>query len=184
MSDKPVHELIQRARSEGLELYLWRGQLVWKRTTKVSTVIKSELLRRTREVRDALVREFATERVKPNLAHKWVIRLGDAPKAVPCRPARLACGPQTWFMRMIRQASEFGETDEERGRWMILEPDQVGAPIWDERGVLVASLVNLPSGVELGGPKGALAEILSACEGCLAPPIDDERMKEILKNEE
>lgn len=87
-------------------------------------------------------------------------------------------------MRMIRQAQEFGASEHDRKRWVILEADQVGAPIRNDAGVLVASLLVLPEGVELGGPEGSKAEILSACQGCLVPPVDDERLKEVLKNEE
>lgn len=141
-------------------------------------------MQHTKEVRLALTEIFALERARPGATHKWVIRLGDHPRAEKCRPALLACGPQEWYMRMIRQAQELATTEEERRRWIILEQEQVGAVMWDERGVLVASVVKLPEGVELGGPENSQAEILSACQNCLAPPIDDERIKEILKNDD
>ncbi len=182
MVDESLKSLLQRAQQAGLELFLWNGRLAWRRDHKAPAGLKTELLSRATEIRPLLVAHYAAERRNSNAPHKWVIRLGDDPSSEKCHPAYLACGPQPWFMRMIRQATELG-SESERKRWIVLEQDHVGGPVLGDDGVLVASLVKLPEGIELGGPPGSQAEILSACESCMAPPIDDDRMNEILKNE-
>lgn len=186
MAEKRVDDLIHKARNEGLELCLWHSRLVWRRNTKTSAGVKAEIMARTPEVKAVVIQEFVVERKKPGVAHKWVIRLGEAPKKSneKCRPALLACGPSEWYMRMIRQAREFGGDEFEKKRWLILEPDQVEGIARDDRNVLVAETVKLPDGVELGGPKGSKAEIVSACIDCMVPPIDEGRIKEIIKNDE
>lgn len=188
MADKTVEDLIRRARGEGLDLTLWQSRIAWRKDSKAPLATKTEVQKRSAEVKAALAAQLVTERSRPGAGHKWVLRLGDPKRSaftgVRCRPPMLVCGAAEWCMRMVRQAREFGTDEHERGRWVILEADQVGAPVRNDAGVLVASLLVLPEGVELGGPEGAKAEIVSACQSCLVPPVDDERLKEVLKNEE
>ncbi len=175
-------DLIARAQQANLELFLWNNRLVWRREAKAPLGLKSEISRHIWEIKRLIVERYMAERNKPNVPHKWVVRLGDDPSAEKARPAYLACGPASWFTRMLQQAHEFG-SESERLRWLVLEQDQVGGAIRADNGILVASLVRLPEGCELGGPKGSQAEILSACEACMAPPVADDRIEEILKNE-
>ena len=117
-----------------------------------------------------------------------MIRLGDLRQRsnVPLKPAYLACGTLDWCARMIRQSKELSDTTDkyERVRWLILEQEQVGAAFKDPRGVLAATIVNLPNGMILGGLPGSHAEILSACSSCLMQPIAEDKINEIVKNDD
>lgn len=96
MADKTIEDLIRRARGEGLDLALWQGRLVWRKESKASIAIRTEVQRRSGEVKSALVSQVVFERTRPGGSHKWVLRIGD-PKRGPssvvrCRPPMLACG--------------------------------------------------------------------------------------------
>lgn len=187
MSDEAVGDLVKKINRTGTELFLYYGSVVARPDKKLPSALHAEVVRRIKEIKSYLVAQLTEARSAPGATHKWVLRLGDAKRSNGiARPAYLACGPQDWCMRMIRQSQELSDPTNkyERSRWMILEQDQVGAPIRDERGVLIATVVALPDGVSLGGPPGSPAEIVSACPSCLEPQITDERVAEIVKNDD
>lgn len=187
MGDEAVADLVKKVSRTGTELFLYYGGVVARPGGKLPSALHDEIVRRSKEIKAFLVAKFAEARSTPGAAHKWVLRLGDMKRSNGvARPAYLACGPQDWCMRMIRQSQELSDPANkyERSRWMILEQNQVGASTRDERGVLVATVVSLPDGVSLGGPPGAPAEIVSACPSCLEPQITDERVAEIVKNDD
>lgn len=187
MASNSVSDLIRKVSKTGTEIFLYYGVVRTRPEGKMSAELQGELLSRNKEVAAYLASKIAIARSARGPTHKWILRLGDAkPKNGVIRPAYMACGPAEWCLRLIRQAQELSDPNNryERSRWLILEPEQVGAPIKDDRGILVASLVVLPDGVRLGGPAGSHAEILSACDSCLTVPISDERANEILKNDD
>ncbi len=187
MTDEAVADLVKKVSRTGTELFLYYGVLVARPDGKLPPALHAEVVRRSKEIKSFLVAKFAEARSAPGAVHKWVLRLGDTKRRDGvARPAYLACGPQDWCMRMIRQSQELSDPANkyEKSRWMILEQDQVGASARDDRGVLVASVVVLPDGVSLGGPPGSQAEIVSACPSCLEPQITDERVAEIVKNDD
>lgn len=187
MGEEAVSDLVKKVFRTGTELFLYYGVVVAKPNGKLPSDLLAEVQRRSKEIRTFLATKFAEARATPGVAHKWVLRRGDMKQSNGiARPAYLACGPHDWCMRMIRQSQELSDPANkyERVRWLILEQDQVGAPARDERGVLIATVVNLPDGMSLGGPAGSPAEIVSACPSCLEPQIADERVSEIVKNDD
>ena len=188
-TESSVGDLVQRANKAGTELFLYYGVVMARPEGKLSPALHAEVLRRTKEIRAFLATRFAASRSVAGATHKWVLRLGDMKGKSGggvLKPAYLACGPGEWCMRMIRQSQELSDPANkyERARWLILEPEQVGGAIKNDRDVLVASVVALPEGVSLGGPPNSSAEIISACESCLSAPIADERVAEIVKNDD
>ncbi len=184
MSDERRHaeNLIRHATDAGLELFLWRKRVYWPKGAEAPEKLREELLKHSIDIRDALTRRYALERALPGQSHKWVIRLGDDPRVKDSVPALLACGPEVWHGRMMRQAAAIaGEA--ERKRWLLLEQDSVGALFKDDRGVLVATTVVLPDGMRLGGKKCSLAEVVSACQACSTPAVSDETVKEVVEGD-
>lgn len=172
MSDTQDGEsLIRMAEEAGVELFLWKRRVCLARNSDVPPKLRADLLRHSDKVRAALARRYVLERSEPRRPHKWVIRLGDDPKSTNPRPAYLACGPIAWYDRLIRQASMIA-SEEEAVRWLVLDQDRVGALADDDRGVQIATVVILPEGRKLGGPKGAPAEVISVCDACATPPIE------------
>lgn len=181
-----VSDLIRKVSKTGTEIFLYYGHAFARPDGKMPAELHEEFLRRNKEIATFLASRIAAARAAVGPTHKWILRLGDAKaKNGIMRPAYLACGPVEWCTRLVRQAQELADQNNqyERLRWLILEQDQVGAAIKNERGFLIASMVVLPEGVHLGGPAGSKAEILSACDSCLTPPMPDERTDELLKNE-
>lgn len=175
MSASPsVSDLLKKISKAGAELFLYRGSLMLKPDGRVSSELRSEIMDRAREVKAYLVSKMSESRAAGS-THKWVLRLGDtsANRSGAVRPAYLACGSEAWCMRMIRQSQELSDPANryERERWIILEQDEVGALVKDDRGVLIATALVLPSGAALGGPRGAQAEVLSVCDSCLTPAV-------------
>lgn len=185
MSDERARarSLIQSATDAGLELFLWRRRVYWPKGASAPEELREELLKRSIDIRDELTRRYAAERAAAGLAHKWVIRLGDDPRVREAVPALLACGPESWYTRMIRQANTVATADGEKRRWLVLEQDDVGALFKDERGVLVATTVVLPDGARLGGKKGALAEVVSVCAACSTPAVNADTVKEVVEGD-
>jgi len=185
MSDaerRHAENLIRRANEAGVELYLWRKRVYWPKESAAPADLKSEMLKHSAEVKDALTRRYVLERAEANRSHKWVIRLGDDARVKDSVPALLACGPATWHARLMRQVPAIGSEGDAQ-RWLVLDQDHVGALFVDERGILVATTVVLPDGVKLGGRKGALAEVVSACASCATPAVADEKVNEIVEND-
>lgn len=185
MSDERMAEnLIQHAIDAGLEPFLWRKRVYWQNASGIHEELRAEIIRLAIDVKDALTRRYVLERAEPGQQHKWVIRLGDDPRVKDALPALLACGPERWWGRMLRQIASIATTDGEKRRWLVLEQDQVGALFRDERGVLVATTVVLPDGSRLGGKKGSLAEVVSACPACATPPVSTETLKEVVEGDD
>lgn len=183
-----VSDLILRVNKAGAEVSLYYGVVVTRPKEKLSPSLHAEILKRSKEIRAYLASRLAAARSGSQLAHKWVIRLGDLKTRTngAVRPAYLACGPYDWCQKLVRQSQELSDPANkyERARWLILEQEQVGGISRNERGILVATEVALPEEVELGGPGGSNAEILSVCQGCLVPPLSAEKTAEIVKNDD
>lgn len=171
-----ARRVITEVKRQGVVLCLWHNQLVLQKGAKLSKDVMDRLAEHEDIIRKLVLTSFQAERRNGRDEHKWILRLGDKPGTQRVsRPAYLACGASTWCQRMIDQALMF-EGGGDRYRWMILEHEQVGTLIEDDRGRIVACLMKLPEGTELGGPKGSKAQVLSACLDCIgacAPKLDD-----------
>jgi hypothetical protein len=162
---RTAKKIVSDASRGGFDLCLWLGRVVPPKGAKLSPAFAEQIQKHEDIIRFIILNRLRVERESSKEDHKWVLRLGDKPGARILRPALIACGTKTWCNRMLHQASMF-ETASDRSRWLILERDSVGSVFVDDHERLVAALLKLPNGVELGGPKGSRARVLSACHEC------------------
>jgi len=182
---KDARQLLSELDRVGVDLHLWLNRVVLPKGNRIVEIsktlqrIQTQISTNHDDLRTILVGRLRVERERLPEDHAWIIRLGDRAKTAGqlVRPAFLACGSREWCQRVISKAAMFEEAAN-RYRWILLERSQVGAITGDERGRLVAGLLKLPDGVDIGGPRGSRAQILSACRLCIKfeePKADETR---------
>lgn len=164
---RDAETVLRDAEEAGFELAVWYGRLTILTGPRTAT-IRSEIVAHSAAIRRLLTRRLRIERWKTRPRdHKWVLRLGDSPRAEDGTPPYMACGSEDWCLRLIRQASLLGRSVFERTRWLLLDAKEIGGLASDHNGNPLATMLRLPADTVLGGPASALTEIVDACPDCL-----------------
>lgn len=165
--DRTALHVLQEAEEAGFELAVSYGRLVILTGPRIPT-LRSEIVAYSTEIKGLLIKRLRAERWKTRPRdHKWILRLGDSPRAEDGAPPYMACGSADWCLRLVRQANAIGKSIFERGRWVVLETKEIGGLASDPNGNPLATMLRLPKDVELGGPAASLTEIVDACPDCL-----------------
>jgi len=159
-------KLLNRIESAGIQLCIWRGEIVWPvGSPRCPATIRRAFEFSRPALARVLIRRIAEERGGD--PHMWLLRLGDDPSSTDApAPAYAACGGAEWCQRMVKQALLCEVAPMDR-RWLVVGHKAVlGATTRD--GVTRVTKVLLPNKwMKLGGPRGSRMQIVSACDDCI-----------------